>query len=79
MKTKIKTYKTFDYYITQLVGIIAVLTLLFFIAAGSGDEWTVNLYSGEITKGYYFFPAIVAIYCFKTTSSDRKNWKKKNK
>jgi len=79
MKKIGKTYKTFDYYITKLVGLIATLILFFFIAVWFGDEWAVSLFPDEISKGFILIPLVVAAYCFNTSSNDRDNWKKKNK
>ena len=84
MKKQIKTYKTFDYYINKLIGIIAILALIFFTAVMFEVRFAVRLFSNlmptfEMNGLYIIIPFGVAAYCRREASKDKENWKKKSK
>ena len=68
-----KYIKTTEYYILMVVGFVLSLIALVTITAYFGDEWSSNLLPFEITEVFYaFIPAIIAGWCFLSTSKFKK-------
>jgi hypothetical protein len=77
MTKQIKTYKSFDYYLNKLIGVIATFTSLFFIAAWFDYAWATNLFPGKVSAIFIFAPTVLALYCFRTSDEEKKRFEKK--